>query len=235
MINMDELKISNRLQTVAKLVIPGNRVADIGTDHGYLPIQLIKKGISPHVIAMDVRKGPLSKAENNMAEYGVTDQVELRLSDGLDMLKENEADTVTICGMGGKLMKQILHNGMDKLRDGMQLILSPQSEWAEFRIYLKNNNIHIVNEFMLKEDNQYYVIMDCRFQSAKECAKDQFGELLLKKQDPVLKELLSREKKLNEKLLEKLENLDRSEAVNARYKELKREEAIILEALKYFD
>lgn len=235
MINMDELKISNRLQTVAKLVIPGNRVADIGTDHGYLPIQLIKKGISPHVIAMDVRKGPLSKAENNMAEYGVTDQVELRLSDGLDMLKENEADTVTICGMGGKLMKQILHNGMDKLRDGMQLILSPQSEWAEFRIYLKNNNIHIVNELMLKEDNQYYVIMDCRFQSAKECAKDQFGELLLKKQDPVLKELLSREKKLNEKLLEKLENLDRSEAVNARYKELKREEAIILEALKYFD
>lgn len=232
---MDELKISNRLQTVAKLVIPGNRVADIGTDHGYLPIQLIKKGISPHVIAMDVRKGPLSKAENNMAEYGVTDQVELRLSDGLDMLKENEADTVTICGMGGKLMKQILHNGMDKLRDGMQLILSPQSEWAEFRIYLKNNNIHIVNELMLKEDNQYYVIMDCRFQSAKECAKDQFGELLLKKQDPVLKELLSREKKLNEKLLEKLENLDRSEAVNARYKELKREEAIILEALKYFD
>ena len=235
MINMDELKISNRLQTVAKLVIPGNRVADIGTDHGYLPIQLIKKGISPHVIAMDVRKGPLSKAENNMAEYGVTDQVELRLSDGLDMLKENEADTVTICGMGGKLMKQILHNGIDKLRDGMQLILSPQSEWAEFRIYLKNNNIHIVNELMLKEDNQYYVIMDCRFQSAKECAKDQFGELLLKKQDPVLKELLSREKKLNEKLLEKLENLDRSEAVNARYKELKREEAIILEALKYFD
>ncbi|MDO5402391.1 MAG: class I SAM-dependent methyltransferase [Eubacteriales bacterium] len=232
---MDRLKISKRLQTAAGLVIKGNIVADIGTDHGYLPIYLVKNGISPHVIAMDVRSGPLSKAENNIAEYGIKSEVELRLSDGLEKLNIDEAKTVTICGMGGKLMQQILGNGIDKLRDGMQLILSPQSEWAEFRIFLKNNNIHIVNELMIKEDNQYYVIMDCRYQFIAQSAKNRYGGILLERRDPVLKELLCRELELNGRLLEKLKDLRGSEAAAARFKALKKEEMVILEALKYYE
>lgn len=232
---MDDLRISKRLQTVAELVISGNRVADIGTDHGYLPIYLIKKGISQRIIAMDVRKGPLSKAEQNLTEYNVAAQIELRLSDGLEKLQYNEADTITICGMGGRLMKQILIQGMDKLQDGMQLILSPQSELSEFRIFLKNNNIHIVNELMLKEDNQYYVIMDCRFDEKGQCAKDRYGQLLLESKNPVLKEYLYKELELNNRVMEKLGKVKQSDAVTERLSNLKKEEAVILEALKYFD
>lgn len=219
---------------VANLVNPGNSVADIGTDHGYLPIYLVKERISPKVIAMDVRKGPLSKAKEHVFEHNMMDTIELRLSDGLEMLQYGETDTITICGMGGRLMKQILSNGKELLKDGIQLILSPQSELAEFRIYLKNNNIHIINEVMLKEDNQYYVIMDCRYDELKQMAEDQFGKKLLEHRDPVLKEFLHRELKLTNRIMEKLEQLEMTEGVKERMEILHKDKNVILTALKYF-
>ncbi|MDD3240726.1 MAG: class I SAM-dependent methyltransferase [Lachnospira sp.] len=231
---MERLKISKRLQTAAELVKPGNRVADIGTDHGYLPVYLVKEGISSHVIAMDVRKGPLSKAEKNIADYGISQQVDLRLSDGLVQLNAGEVDTITICGMGGRLMKQILMEGKEKLTDGMQLILSPQSELAEFRIYLKNNYIHIMDEQMLEEDHQYYVMMDCRYDELQQLAEEQYGKILLEKQDPVLKNLLMRELELNHRIMSKLQEMEEKQSVQDRCQNLKKEEAVIQKALSYY-
>lgn len=99
---MEELNLSDRLRLIAGLIKKGSKVADIGTDHGYLPIFLVKSGITDRVIAMDVRKGPLKKAEDNTRAFCVSDQIELRLSDGLAALEKGEADTVTISGMGWK-------------------------------------------------------------------------------------------------------------------------------------
>ena len=110
---MEELNLSDRLRLIAGLIKKGSKVADIGTDHGYLPIFLVKSGITDRVIAMDVRKGPLKKAEDNTRAFCVSDQIELRLSDGLAALEKGEADTVTISGMGGRLIQSILTNGME--------------------------------------------------------------------------------------------------------------------------
>ena len=112
---MEGYSLSKRLSCVADWIKDtGHRcVADIGTDHGYLPVYLAKNNIADRVIAMDVRIQPLNKAESNVRLYGVQEKVELRLSDGLDELKPLEADTITICGMGGRLIQSILTRGKD--------------------------------------------------------------------------------------------------------------------------
>ena len=163
---MEELNLSDRLRLIAGLIKKGSKVADIGTDHGYLPIFLVKSGITDRVIAMDVRKGPLKKAEDNTRAFCVFDQIELRLSDGLAALEKGEADTVTISGMGGRLIQSILTNGMEKLDKSTRLIVSPQSELREFRIFLKEKGFLVLEEHMMTEDGQFYVIMECVYMGA---------------------------------------------------------------------
>ena len=134
---MEELNLSDRLRLIAGLIKKGSKVADIGTDHGYLPIFLVKSGITDRVIAMDVRKGPLKKAEDNTRAFCVFDQIELRLSDGLAALEKGEADTVTISGMGGRLIQSILTNGMEKLDKSTRLIVSLEAVQTMAKIALR--------------------------------------------------------------------------------------------------
>lgn len=162
---MEGYNLSKRLSCVAEWIkdTGSKRVADIGTDHGYLPIYLAGNGIADKVIAMDVRQQPLSKAKNNIKSFGVEDKVSVRLSDGLEKLEPGEVDAVTICGMGGRLIRSILSNGKGKFDGSTQLILSPQSEVKEFREFLAGFGYSVIREHFLKEDNQYYTIMDCRY------------------------------------------------------------------------
>ncbi len=155
------INISERLKCVAGLVNKGARVADIGTDHAYLPIYLVQNGISDKVYACDVRKEPLRRARLHIDEYGLSDKITTRLCDGLKGINKGDVDTVTICGMGGKLMKNILEAGIDKLGDNTQLVLSAQSELRDFRKYLLETGIDIKSEHMLLEDGKYYFIFDC--------------------------------------------------------------------------
>ena len=152
----DIINISNRLKCVASLVNKGARVADIGTDHAYLPIYLVQNGISNKVYACDVRKEPLRRAQLHIDEYGLSDKITTQLCDGLKGINKGDVDTVTICGMGGKLMKSILQAGIDKLGYNTQLVLSAQSELRDFRAYLLEAGIDIKSEHILLEDGKYY-------------------------------------------------------------------------------
>ena len=105
------MKLSKRLEMIASFVKPGSRLADIGTDHGYIPIALTERGVILSALAMDVRKGPLERAREHIGEAGLAEQIETRLSDGLEKLKAGEADTVVIAGMGGELEIHILEEG----------------------------------------------------------------------------------------------------------------------------
>ena len=102
------MQLSQRLLAVADLASAGHCLADVGTDHGYIPIYLMEKGNYERAIAMDVRKGPLLRAEENRKSHGFEDRMDLRLSDGVAALREGEADTVVIAGMGGGLVIDIL-------------------------------------------------------------------------------------------------------------------------------
>lgn len=194
---MQTLKISYRLMKAAELVHKGACVADIGTDHGYLPIFLVQNRISEHVYACDVRKKPLERAASHISSYGLEDNISICLADGLKGIEKGEVNTVTICGMGGRLMQDIIEAGKDRLTDGTQLVLSPQSEVRGFRVYLLGNNIDILSETMVKEEGKYYFIMDCVFNT--ECMKEyseeelRYGKFLIKNRSEVLKEYLEKE------------------------------------------
>lgn len=147
---------------MAGLVPPRSKVvADVGCDHAYVSIKLISDNIADKVIAMDVRKGPLRIAENNIIKYGVEKNIDIRLSDGLERLSPDEADVIIIAGMGGLLMKGILERGKTVICGDKPpvLVLQPQSDIKEVRIFLYGNSYHIVREEMVFEDGKYYTAM----------------------------------------------------------------------------
>ncbi len=153
------MQISRRLQAVADMVTSGSRVADIGTDHAYIPIFLMENGIIPRAVAMDVNAGPLARARAHIEARGLSEKIETRLSDGLTALAPGEADCIVIAGMGGPLTVRILTEGKDRLAGCRELILQPQSEIRLVRAYLEQKGWRIVREEMVCEDGKYYPMM----------------------------------------------------------------------------
>lgn len=153
------MELSKRLQAVAGLVTPGNVVCDVGCDHGYVSIFLVETGKSPKVYAMDVRKGPLSRAREHVREAGLLDYIELILSDGLKEMPEEKADTLICAGMGGRLVMKILSDSMDKVRQMNELVLQPQSEIRQVRVFLREHGFEIVDEEMVEEEGKFYPIL----------------------------------------------------------------------------
>ena len=153
------MELSKRLQTVANAVTPGSRVADVGTDHGYVPIYLVERGLCPGAIAMDVNEGPLARAEEHIRAEGLSDRIQTRKSDGLAALAPEETDAVVIAGMGGALMCRILQDAIAFLEAGRELILQPQSEWFKVRRLLSASGYRITQEWFLEEEGKYYVVI----------------------------------------------------------------------------
>ena len=157
------MQISKRLRTVASFVTEGNSIADIGTDHAYVPIFLAKEGKITKALAMDIKKGPLERAKTHIQKQGLSDMIEVRLSDGLYAFQKGEAETIIISGMGGALIQKILEEGKEVLCEAKEFILSPQSEIQDFRHFLQNSGYEIRKETMLKEDGKYYTVIKAAF------------------------------------------------------------------------
>ena len=138
------LNLSERIMMAAKMVRSGSVVADIGTDHAYLPAKLVLDGICPTALACDLRKGPLDNAKNTVENYGVADKISLRLSDGFDEIRPHEADDFIMCGMGGTLMTELVAR-TDWLKDPEKLlILQPQSHAEDIRDFLIRNHVRTI-------------------------------------------------------------------------------------------
>ncbi len=151
--------LSPRLRAIGDMVERGSRLADIGTDHGYLPIRLLEEGRIPSAIAMDVGKGPLSRARAHVEERGLSGRIELRLSDGFAALAPGEADAAVLAGMGGPLMIRILTEGRRTAESLRYLVLSPQSEIPGVRRYLMGNGYRILAEDMVFDEGKYYTVI----------------------------------------------------------------------------
>ena len=157
-----KLPISKRLLCCASMVTPGSRVADIGTDHGYLGIYLLQTGAARHVIACDLRKDPLENARRNAKLFGVDGEMELRLSDGLEKILPDEVDTVVMAGMGGDLIQKILSQCPWRKREGLQFILQPQSAGNVLRRWLCEDGFEIRREEPVQDGHFLYTVMDIR-------------------------------------------------------------------------
>lgn len=157
-----KLPISKRLLCCASMVQSGSRVADIGTDHGYLGIYLLQSGAARHVIACDLRKDPLENARRNAKLFGVDGAMELRLSDGLEKILPDEVDTVVMAGMGGDLIQKILSQCPWRKREGLQFILQPQSAGNVLRRWLCEDGFEIQREEPVQDGHFLYTVMDIR-------------------------------------------------------------------------
>lgn len=222
--------LSERLKAVADMAAVGNRVCDVGCDHGFVPIWLVQQGKSQRVLAMDLREGPLRAAAEHVAAYGLTEQIETRLSDGLHNYVIGEADTLICAGMGGGLMRRILEAEREKTDSFQEMILQPQSEIEEFRRFLRESGYRICDENILLEEGKYYQVMRA-VPGGKEGAgdgaaekdapadpilwdgmvdyelcklEDRYGPVLLQKRTPVFLSFLEREAAIYEKILEDL-------------------------------
>lgn len=233
---MKEIQISRRLQSVAGFVKVGKTLADVGCDHGYIPIYLLQKKKIEKAIAMDINQGPLMRAQEHIREWGLENYIDTRLSDGVDALKPNEAESVVIAGMGGPLMEKILTEGDSVLRTVKELVLQPQSEIGYFRKFLGENGYCITHEEMILEDGKYYPIMRVIHGKMEDQTEAEYlyGKKLLQDRNPVLKEFLEREQEKAEELLEKLKN---SQTVSAktRISQLDKEWKDRKEALAYYE
>ena len=235
------IHLSKRLTALANMVTDGNRLADIGTDHGYIPIYLCQTGKIPSALAMDIGKGPLQQAQTHIAEHGLSEQIKTRLSDGMAALQFGEADTILIAGMGGGLVMKILSEGAEKLTGKEELILQPQSEIALVREFLRVRNFQILNEDMILEDGKYYPMMKVSQQKAAEQTKilpqevaDAFGPVLLQKRHPVLKEWLERELRTTNSVIEQLSAQPDHERIRNRMQQVNCKKTLLLEALKNY-
>ena len=211
---MKNIQLSKRLQYVADFITPGLVLADIGTDHGFIPIYMVLEGRTHRAYAMDINEGPLERATEHIREKGLEDKIETRLSDGLMKLNANEAESVLIAGMGGGLVIKILSEGKHALEGVKELVLSPHTEADLVREFLKTTDFVIEKEGMVIDAGKYYVVIKARRREEKDmgllyvdeskapegvneelynilCAK--YGRILLEEKNPILKELLSKE------------------------------------------
>ncbi len=175
-------RMSERLLAVADMMgkTRFKCIADVGCDHGYVSIRLVQNNTTERAIAMDVRKGPLSMAQANIAEAGLEDRIEVRLSDGLSALSEGEADGLVIAGMGGKLMMSILEQG-DPVSLGIKTaLLQPQSDIEEFRGYLRSRGYEVVDERIVLDEGKYYfpMLVDFARGDAWEDAVDRLEDMM---------------------------------------------------------
>lgn len=236
------VKLSPRLLMSAEMVGDSHCVADVGCDHAHTCIWLLQNNRTERALGMDVRKGPLLKAEENLELYECSDRVELRLSFGLDELKPGEADTIIIAGMGGDMIRDILERDETANRVLAQssptLILQPQTHSWNVRRWLDEHGYVIVAEDMVRDDDKFYPAMkavrneggtqaaggDCIAIAAARLTDEElhFGPILLQTGHPVLREFLEIEYRKKQYMLTQIQKSDTKEA------QAKHDEVLIL-------
>lgn len=163
--------LDSRLLKIAEMVPVGAKVADIGTDHAFLPVYLIESQIASKVIASDVREGPLAVACKNVQKSTASDNIDLRLSDGLDKISAEEVDTVIIAGMGGELISDIINRAEWLKNSKYKIILQPMSSAPELRMFLSKNNFEIIREQAVLSVGRIYSVIEAGY-TGNECRQD---------------------------------------------------------------
>lgn len=180
------MELSKRLKRIAEHVDKCESVADIGTDHGYIPIYLVKEGICEKAIASDINKGPIEKAKVNVAFEGVSNKIKCLLGPGLNPLKVGEVNGVILAGMGGNLTRDILLADMEKVKKYDFIILQPAQNPEVLREFLYKNDYEIIDEDLIKDEGRFYELFKVKYNENSE--KLVFHDELEYEVSPLLRE-----------------------------------------------
>lgn len=187
------MELSLRLKTIASMVDECECVADIGTDHGYIPIYLIKSGVCKKAIASDINKGPVEKVKFNVGIEDLQDKVDCRLGGGLSTLKKGEAQGIVIAGMGGNLIRDIIEEKIDIFKNAEFAILQPVQNPEVLREYIYAKGYKIIDEELCIDENKFYEIIKIKYDNNIQAVDTIFyevGEKLLSKNHPLVKDYI---------------------------------------------
>jgi len=164
--------ISERLKAIADMVDSCECCADIGTDHGYIPIYLLNKGVCKRAIASDINKGPLEKAKYNVKKEDLSDKIDCRLGSGFSTIKPGEQNIAIIAGMGGNLTRDIIEDGMEVFKSLDYLIVQPVQNVEVFRQYVYEKGYEIIEENLCIDEGKYYEIIKIKYKNKKQGIQD---------------------------------------------------------------
>ncbi|QUX18980.1 tRNA (adenine(22)-N(1))-methyltransferase TrmK [Staphylococcus haemolyticus] len=228
------ITLNQRLTSVCNYLVPG-KLADIGSDHAYLPIYAIQNNLISNAIAGEVIKGPYEAARKNVLVNQLNDVIDVRLGDGLSVISKSESiQNITICGMGGPLIAKILKEGKEHLVQGPRLVLQSNIQTEALRYTLMSINYHIVDEIIMEEKGHIYEIVVAEYNTTSENLNNKelkFGPKLLQKKNEIFY------KKWNHELeaLKHIRNQLNSESHHERLKEIENDISLITEVLNYED
>lgn len=230
------MTLSERLSAIASFIPQNSIVGDIGTDHGYLPVYLIEHKISKRVIGTDISPNSLKKIIEYVNSKKLNKLIDIRLGDGLDVIKPFEIDTVVIAGMGGLLIRDILDNSKDVADSITHFVLQPNVAADELRKYLYENNFIIIDEKLVKEANKFYEVIYAK--KGKSLLRNniylEIGEKLILNKDPLLKEFINSKIDVASDIIKKLKDNDTSRT-KERYLELSNKIQTLKEVLKIIE
>lgn len=221
------MEISYRLKCISNMVDPCDKVIDVGTDHGYIPIHLIKNGVCTEVIASDINKGPVEKAEKNVSLEGLKSKITCRLGGGLTVVKPREVDCAIIAGMGGNLIRDIIEDSLEVFKELDFVVLQPVQNPEILRKYLYESGYNIIDEELCEDEGKFYEIIKVAYSDRPQVLEPIYYEissLLIEKKHPLLEKYIEFKLDKYRKILEYLK--DNSEATQDRKKEL--EDKIIM-------
>ncbi|GAA0341253.1 tRNA (adenine(22)-N(1))-methyltransferase TrmK [Bacillus carboniphilus] len=227
-------QLSKRLETVFEYIPNQSTLADIGSDHAYLPCYAVLKGKVTYAIAGEVAEGPYQSAVNQVVDANLTKQIEVRKGDGLEVISSGEVSCVTIAGMGGTLIAKILEEGKSKLTSTMRLVLQPNIGSVNVRKWLQTNGWAIVNESILREDNHIYEVICADFQTTNALTEQELlmGPFLLKEKNEAFVQKWNEEKKQLHQILQSLDQAKETPEVREKKKKIVRDITLIEEGLK---
>ena len=216
------MELSLRLKTIAAMVDECESVADIGTDHGYIPIFLVKNNICRKAIASDINLGPIEKAKLNISLENLSAEIDCRLGGGLTTIKPKEANCAIIAGMGGNLIRDIILEREEVFRSLDNAILQPVQNPEVLRKFIYERGYCIVDEELCFDQNKFYEIIKVRYDNKPQQKEEVFyeiGEELINKKHPLIKEYLEYKIEKNEKIYENIK--DETETAEQRKAEVK--------------
>jgi tRNA (adenine22-N1)-methyltransferase len=212
---MNKEKLSKRLETVSSYIPKGSRVADIGSDHAYLPCYVIKNEMAKFAIAGEVVEGPFQMALKQVKSAGLDHSISVRKGDGLEVLEVGEVDCITIAGMGGSLISSILNQGLLKLSGVQRLILQPNVGAISIRKWSIKHHWKLVSEEIIEEDQKIYEILVLEPINNHELyilseAELLMGPYLIKEKNQVFIEKWRQESKKWERIIENINHAEES-------------------------
>ncbi|MDO5040795.1 MAG: class I SAM-dependent methyltransferase [Peptoniphilus sp.] len=225
------INISERLKKIASYVDKGKKVADIGTDHGIVPIFLVSENISDRVIASDISKKSLQKTVDMVREYELEDKIETRVGNGLKVLKPGEVDNIIIAGMGGVLIWNLIEEDMEISKKAEKIILQPMQAPEYLREHLCKKGFEIIDESIIYEEERFFEIIVAKYTGEINPREDIFYEIPLichRRKDETLRDFLINKIEYNKDILDKLTKVEKNERI-------KRREEMLLKLIEEYE